>query len=195
MSRLINAMYLNEPCSSCSGRGFIIDEPCPVCESRGRILIQSKIPIEIPAGVNQGSVLRVAGAGHKGHLSGTSGDLYVVTNVAQDPVFHRQGQNLHVKVHVPVEKLILGGEVEYPLPLGGKQRANVPPCRPGHWSFAVDGHGVPFVNNDRKRGSLVVTLVADFPEILNLNERNILEQYAQERKKSSSETKETQSES
>jgi molecular chaperone DnaJ len=176
-------MLVSEVCPDCGGTGRTILSPCPMCNAMGRIVVPTEVRLDIPAGVGNGTVIRVVGMGHMGHLREANGDFYATVRVLPDKMFHMEGHNIFVKLKVPVERLMLGGEVEVPLPTGGFQKENVPPCRPGHWSFAIAGHGMPIIGRPGKRGSLVVKLEPEFPDILNEVERETLERYAEERKR------------
>ena len=177
---------VTETCPDCAGKSFIVKDPCSICNGLGRIIVPTDVDLEIPAGVNNGTILRVVGMGHMGHLNKWNGDFYANIKVVNDTIYHREGSNLFLKLKVPVETLILGGEVEIPLPLGGSQKENIPPLRPGHWSFAIAGHGMPIIGKKGKRGNLVVSLEAEFPDILNDEEKCILESYAKKRKETRS---------
>ena len=169
---------LPQECPACGGIGAHLTNPCKVCSGLGRVLVSEDININIPCGVNNGSILRTACAGHGGHLGGADGDVYSTIRLRNDSPYHREQQTLILKMKVPPETLILGGEVDVPLPLGGKQKQIVPPCSANNWSFAIPGHGVPAIGNFNRRGMLLVVLEADFPMALSPDEEKLLKEYA-----------------
>jgi molecular chaperone DnaJ len=174
---------LPQACPFCKGVGAHMVNPCNACSGLGRILVQEDLRINIPCGVNNGSILRTALAGNGGHLGGQDGDLYSTIRIKNDSPYHREQQTLILKMKVPPETLILGGEVEVPLPLGGKQKQIIPPCSSNNWSFAIPGHGMPKVGDFNHRGMLLVVLEADFPSKLTDEEERALKAYAEIRKK------------
>lgn len=175
---------LPQECPICGGIGAHVTNPCKVCSGLGRVLVNEDININIPCGVNNGSILRTALAGHGGHLGGADGDVYSTIRIKNDSPYHREQQTLILKMKVPPETLILGGEVEVPLPLGGKQKQIIPPCSANNWSFAIPNHGVPRIDDFNHRGMLLVVLEAEFPGKLTNEEEEALKHYAEIRKKS-----------
>src|SRR5204862_7121210 len=116
---------ISQPCSQCGGTGTVIDEPCPTCEGSGAVRTVKRYRVNIPAGVKDGSRVRLAGKGEPGRRGGPPGDLYVVTRVAESPVFRRKGDNLEVEVPITIPEAIRGATVEVPT-LAGSKRIRVP---------------------------------------------------------------------
>jgi molecular chaperone DnaJ len=116
---------ITRPCSRCGGAGTVIEEPCPTCAGAGRLPELKKYRVNIPAGVKDGSRIRLAGKGEAGLRGGPAGDLYVVTRVAESPVFRRRGDNLEVEVPITVAEALRGADVEVPT-LHGTKKLRVP---------------------------------------------------------------------
>ncbi len=116
---------LSQPCHVCGGRGSVIDEPCETCGGRGLTDQVQRYRVKIPAGVREGSRIRLAGKGEAGLGGGPPGDLYVVTRVAPSPVFKQVGDHLEVEVPITVAEAVRGGTVEVPT-LSGTKKIRVP---------------------------------------------------------------------
>jgi len=109
-------MYV--PCPRCEGRGQIILSPCGGCRGGGRVQKRTKVSFRIPAGVDRGQKLRLQGEGEAGTGGGPKGDLFIVFDVAEDPLYQRDGQDLHRKLEVPWPLLVLGGNLPFETPYG-----------------------------------------------------------------------------
>ena len=144
--------------------------------------------MKIPAGVRDGSRVRIAGEGHPGMGDGPRGDLYVVTRVRPHSRFERKGDDLTTEVGVPLEDAVLGGEVEVPT-LSGKQVAlKVPPLTQNGRLFRLSGLGMPRLEEkrktkDKRRGDLLARVHVVLPEKLSDRERELFEKLREERRK------------
>ena len=116
---------ISQPCSRCGGTGTVIEDPCPTCQGAGAVRTTKRYRVNIPAGVREGSRVRLAGKGEPGRNGGPPGDLYVVTRVQASPVFKRKGDNLEVEVPLTIPEAIRGAEVEVPT-LNGRKTLRVP---------------------------------------------------------------------
>ena len=125
-SELEGVFSLTRPCSRCGGQGTVIEDPCPTCKGQGRLREVKKYRVNIPAGVKDGSRIRLAGKGEAGLRGGASGDLFVTTRVSPSTVFARKGDKLEVDVPITVIEALRGAEVEVPT-LNGTKRLRVPP--------------------------------------------------------------------
>jgi molecular chaperone DnaJ len=114
-----------QPCSLCGGRGTIVEEPCGTCKGSGATQQTKRYKVKIPAGVRDGSRIRVAGKGEPGLGGGPPGDLYVVSRVSPSPVFKRKGDHLEVEVPITIVEAVRGGTVEVPT-LDGTKKIRVP---------------------------------------------------------------------
>ena len=122
---------ISQPCSRCGGAGTIIEEPCPTCRGEGRTRTVKRYRVNIPAGVREGSRIRLAGKGEPGRNGGPPGDLYVVTHVQDSPVFARKGEHVEVEVPLTLPEALRGAEIEVPT-LDGRKTLRVPAgTRPG----------------------------------------------------------------
>jgi molecular chaperone DnaJ len=116
---------ISQPCSLCGGRGTVVEDPCPTCHGSGQTHQTKRYRVKVPAGVREGSRIRLAGKGEPGFGGGPSGDLYVVTHVSPSPVFKRKGDNFEVEVPISIVEAVTGGTVEVPT-LDGTKKIRVP---------------------------------------------------------------------
>ena len=116
---------ISQPCHVCGGTGTEIKDPCPTCNGSGQTRQVKRYKVNIPAGVRDGSRVRLAGKGEAGRRGGPPGDLYVITRVAESPIFKRKGDNLEVDVPITIVEAIKGATVEVPT-LSGSKRIRVP---------------------------------------------------------------------
>jgi molecular chaperone DnaJ len=130
------------PCDRCGGDGKIAEKPCGVCGGSGRTREQRTWEVEVPAGIDDGQRIRIAGAGHAGEAGGRQGDLYVEVRVRQDERFARQGTELVTRVPIPVTTAMLGGEVSVPT-LNGDQSVKVPAGAQHGDVTVLRRHGLP----------------------------------------------------
>ena len=137
-----------------------------------------RLEVKIPAGVTEGSRVRMAGQGSPGSGGGTGGDLYLRVHLADDPVFTRQGDDLEVDVPVDLTILVLGGEVELPNPRGGRLSLRIPSGTQNNRSFRLRGQGLPKLRQPGERGDLVARIQAVLPENLTREERELFERLA-----------------
>ena len=116
---------INQPCQRCHGSGTIIEDPCPTCHGEGRLRTTKRYRANIPAGVKEGSKVRLAGKGEPGTNGGPPGDLFVVVHVESSPIFARKGDNVEVEVPLTVPEALQGAEIEVPT-LNGRKTLRVP---------------------------------------------------------------------
>lgn len=166
-----------QPCPQCHGAGQTIDKPCRSCGGQGRAEKTSRIKLNIPAGIDEGSRLRSSGGGEAGTRGSGSGDLYVVIHLREHAIFSRDGTDLHCKIPIPFVTAALGGEVEVPT-LSGPVKMKVPAGTQGGSDFRVKGHGMPRLQSHAK-GDLHVKLEVEVPTRLNAGQREALENFAE----------------
>jgi molecular chaperone DnaJ len=160
---------LSQPCSRCGGSGTIIESPCPTCRGAGAVRTVKRMRVNIPAGVRDGSRIRLAGRGEPGHEGGPPGDLYLVTHVASSPVFKRHGDNFEVEVPLTIPEALRGAEVRVPTLTGTKTLR----VRPGTRHGAVQrlrGEGPPKLGSSG-RGDIRYRFTIEVPERLNEEQR------------------------
>src|ERR1700758_5544220 len=122
---------ISQPCSLCGGSGTVIEDPCPTCHGSGAVRTIKKLRVNIPAGVRDGSRIRLAGKGEPGRRGGPPGDLYLITHVTRSPVFTRKGDNLEVEVPLTIPEALRGAEVRVPTLDGSKTLRVKPGTRHG----------------------------------------------------------------
>jgi len=164
-------------CGQCRGTGKIVRTPCETCRGAGRVEREKQMEVKIPAGVETGSRLRLAGEGEAGAQGGPSGDLYVVIHVREHETFERQGNNLYASMPVTFAQAALGAEVSVPT-LGGQQNLKVPAGTQTGTVFRLKGHGMPALGG-RGRGDLYVSVTVVTPTTLTREQRRLLEQLAE----------------
>ena len=136
------------------------------------------VDVRIPAGVGEGSRVRVSGEGEQGAGGATAGDLYLRIHLTPDPRFERKGQDVHAKVRVPVTTAVLGGEAEVPSPAGKPIRLRIPPSTQNGQIFRLRGKGMPIVGKPNEFGDLYATVEAELPRQLTPEERSHYEALA-----------------
>ncbi len=166
-----------ETCPRCKGQGEVIDVPCERCAGIGKVKQQENIVVKIPAGVDNGTSIRIKGKGEAGTEGGASGDLYVAIRIQPHPIFVRQGDDLVCKIEIPYPIAVLGGEVEVPTLDGSKIKMAVPQgTQPGK-VFRIKGKGMPDLHTGRK-GDLYVEVSIQVPTKLNERQKNALREFA-----------------
>lgn len=162
-------------CPKCRGQGKTVKHKCPTCNGRGRIQQERKIRIKVPPGFQTGQHLRVRGEGGPGEMGGESGDLYIVVNVKDHPVFKRQEEHLVRKIYLPYHIAALGGEMDVPLLDGSTTKYKFPGSVQNGQIFELKNLGMPLVRN-HSRGNLYLQVFIAPPEKLDKNQKEILEQ-------------------
>ena len=163
-----------QPCSLCGGRGSVIDDPCPTCKGAGRTQQTKRYRVKVPAGVREGSRIRLAGKGEPGVGGGPAGDLYVVTHVAPSPVFKRKGDNLEVDVPITIVEAVTGGTVEVPT-LGGTKKIRVPAGTKDGSVQRLRGEG-PEKLSGRGRGDIHYRFRIEVPKSLTKEQEQAVEE-------------------
>lgn len=167
-----------ETCGRCRGTGNIIDNPCKECRGSGHVRRQRKIRIQIPAGVDDGHTLRLRGEGEAGAAGTPPGDLYVVINMPEHPVFKRRDSDIFVEARINAVDAMLGTQLRIPT-LYGDTMLDVPPgTQPGS-EFKVKGKGLPRVNSFGKGDEYVVVMV-NVPKSLSGKQKDLLRQLQRE---------------
>jgi len=174
-SRDLGNFAFSEPCTTCRGRGLVVDDPCAVCGGSGRAMSSRTIQARIPAGVADGQRIKLKGKGAPGERGGPPGDLYVKVHVSGHPVFGRDGHNLTVTVPVTFAEAALGAEIKVPSHRGMPVTVRIPPGTPNGRTFRVRGKGVR--RPDTTHGDLLVKVDVQVPTKLTDTARNALEQF------------------
>ncbi|MCU0569109.1 MAG: molecular chaperone DnaJ [Oculatellaceae cyanobacterium Prado106] len=164
-------------CPTCNGSGQMIEEKCDVCGGSGQKQEAKKLKITIPAGVDNGTRLRVSGEGDAGQRSGPSGDLYVYLFVNEDADFHRDGINILSEVKISYLQAILGDRIEIETVDGPAEVAIAPGTQPDT-VVTLENRGVPRLGNPVSRGDHLITIQIDIPTKVTTEERELLEKLA-----------------
>ena len=163
-------------CPQCGGAGKVIKDPCVTCSGAGRLRETKSLAVKIPAGVDDGSRLRVAGEGEAGWNGGPAGDLYVFISVREHPTFTRRDYDIHSEHPVSFTQAALGAETKIDT-LDGKETLRIPPGTQPNQVFRVRGKGVQFLDGSG-RGDHYVHVVVRIPSSLTDEQRRLLEQLA-----------------
>jgi molecular chaperone DnaJ len=167
------------PCVRCQGFGEAIMSPCPDCKGDGRRHETRSFAVDVPAGVDHGSTLRLSGKGAAGPRGGPTGDLYVHLAVHDDDRFVRQGSDIHAELRVAVTQAALGAEISFETLDGDESLTLAPGTQSGH-VLKLKGKGVPHVRG-RGRGDLLVTVAVDTPVGISKEQEDLLRRLATER--------------
>ena len=168
---------ISVPCSRCHGAGTIIEDPCPTCGGSGAQRTVKRLRVNIPAGVRDGSRIRLAGKGEVGSRGSEPGDLYVVTRVQESPVFKRNGDNLEVEVPLTIPEALRGAVVEVPT-LHGSKRLRVPGGTKHGTIQRLRGEGPPRLGG-KGRGDIHYRFVLDVPEKLSPEQIDAVDRLSQ----------------
>jgi molecular chaperone DnaJ len=171
-SRTIS-LQMNEPCSACKGTGRIQNAACSVCRGAGNVPNIKRLEVKIPAGVNTGSRVRIAGKGQPGY-GGANGDLYLNITVMPNQTFERDGDNLSTVIGVPLSVAMLGGEIQVPTPKG-KLALKIPAETQNGRIFRLAGQGMPHLGNAIK-GDILAKINVILPTGLSEKEKELFRQ-------------------
>ncbi|MCR9258024.1 MAG: molecular chaperone DnaJ [Alphaproteobacteria bacterium] len=167
---------IERTCPACGGQGRVIDDPCGACAGQGRVQKEKTLAVNIPAGVEEGTRIRLSGEGEAGVRGAPSGDLYVFLSIAPHRFFRREGADLHCKVPIPMVKAALGGTLEVPTMDGKRARLSLPQgVQTGH-QFRLKAKGMPVLRSPNK-GDLYVEIVVETPVHLTKRQRELLEEF------------------
>ncbi len=172
----LGQMVTASPCPRCGGLGEEITSPCLECKGEGRRREERSFVVDVPAGVDEGSTLRLPGRGAGGQRGGPPGDLYVHVRVRNHPVLTRRGFDLLAVVHVAVSQAALGVSVPFET-LDGSEDLNIPAGTQSGKEIRLRARGVPHLQS-RGRGDLIVTIVVDTPDDLTKEQEELLRQFA-----------------
>jgi molecular chaperone DnaJ len=165
-----------QSCPQCGGAGKINASPCAQCGGQGARPVVKRLSVKIPAGVDNGSKIRLTGKGSHGRQGGPAGDLYIVTSVGAHKLFERKGSNLHCEIPITIVEATLGTRLEVPTP-EGKSSIKIPPGTDSGTTFRLRGKGFPSLQG-RGRGDLYVKVKVVTPKNVQDKERTLLEDFA-----------------
>lgn len=167
-------LSIRRTCSTCNGRGQIVRRPCKECKGEGRLRSEKKLKVNIPAGVDTGTQLRLTGEGQASPNGGPQGDLYVVVRVKEHPIFDRNEYDLHCTVPINIAQAALGTEVDIPT-FDGTENVKIPEGSQSGTQLKLKNRGVQRVNGSG-RGDLYVHVEVKVPTKLSREQRKLFEQ-------------------
>ena len=165
---------LQQPCPQCRGMGSIVQTPCPTCRGAGRERRTKRYTVKIPAGVKDGTRIKLKGKGEAGFGGAAAGDLYVVTRVEPSKIYERRGDDLVVTVPVSFPTAALGGSVEAPTP-GGPVSLKIPSGTEDGKLLRIKGRGAPRLKGDGQ-GDVLARVRIEVPKKMNKKQRELLEE-------------------
>src|SRR3954465_9764002 len=168
---------ISQPCSKCGGTGTEIKDPCATCHGTGQTRQVKRYRVNIPAGVRDGSRVRLAGKGEAGRRGGPTGDLYAITRVTDSPIFKRKGENLEVDVPITIVEALRGATVEVPT-LSSSKRIRVPAGTQHGTVQRLRGEGPPKLGN-KGRGDIHYRFSIDVPSSLNKKQKQAVDELAE----------------
>jgi molecular chaperone DnaJ len=169
-------------CPTCGGQGRIIKNPCKICRGAGRVQRERNLNVSVPAGVDDGTRIRLTGEGEAGQRGAPAGDLYVDIAVRPHPIFQRDGGNILVRVPLRMTQAALGGHVEVPSIDGGRSKVTIPAGTQTGDQFRLRGKGFSVLRS-AARGDMYVQVMVETPQNLSPKQRELLEQFEAEAEK------------
>jgi molecular chaperone DnaJ len=169
---------IERTCPTCQGRGEVISDPCPECRGAGRTTEDRKLSVNIPAGIEDGTRIRLAGEGEAGLRGGPAGDLYIFLSIRPHEFFQRDGADIFCKVPISVTTAALGGQFEVPTIDGGRTKVKVPDGTQTAKQFRLKGKGMPVLRSPRV-GDMYIQVVVETPQHLTRRQRELLEEFEQ----------------
>lgn len=160
-------------CRKCGGTGEINSNPCKECKGSGKVNKTRTLNVKIPAGVQDGSRVRVSGEGEAGTRGGRNGDLYVFLTIKPNKFYTREGDDLICSVPILVTTAILGGEISVKLLEGGEAIVKIPEGTKCQTKFRLKGKGMPVLNSGGRRGDLIVRVNIEIPKVENSEEKQL----------------------
>jgi molecular chaperone DnaJ len=167
---------LERTCPGCQGRGQMIEDACPSCSGQGRVTRERTLSVNIPAGVEDGTRIRLAGEGEAGIRGGPPGDLYIFLSLAQHQFFQRDGADLHCRVPISMVTAALGGEFEVPTIDKAKTKVKVPAGTQSGRRFRIASKGMPVLRS-RQMGDMYVQVVVETPQNLTKKQQELLVEF------------------
>jgi molecular chaperone DnaJ len=163
-------------CPACHGAGQIIDKPCRNCAGQGRVRREKTLKVNIPAGVEDGTRIRLSGEGEAGTRGGPPGDLYVFLSVRPHQLFERESADVHCRVPISMVQATLGGNIEVPTLDGKMARINVPAGAQNGHQFRLRGKGMPIMRSPQ-RGDMYIEIIVETPTNLTAKQKELLKEF------------------
>jgi molecular chaperone DnaJ len=172
---------IERTCPTCHGRGEVIEDPCAKCEGSGRVTKERTLQVSIPAGVEDGTRIRLAGEGEAGLRGGPTGDLYIFLSIKPHEFFQRDGADVFCRVPIAMTTAALGGNIEVPTLDGSRVKMPVPPGTETGKQFRLKGKGMPVLRS-RVQGDMYIQVEVETPKHLTRRQRELLEEFEKESK-------------
>jgi molecular chaperone DnaJ len=166
-------------CASCQGAGRVIEKPCRSCAGQGRTRREKTLSVSIPAGVEDGTRIRLAGEGEVGVRGASPGDLYIFISVAPHRIFQRDGANIYCRVPLPITTAALGGTIEVPSVDGSRSRVTVPAGTQSGHQFRLKSKGMTVLRSTA-RGDMFIEAVVETPVNLTKRQQELLREFEKE---------------
>lgn len=176
---------IERTCPACQGRGEVIDDPCEDCNGLGRVARERTLSVNIPAGVEDGTRIRLAGEGEAGLRSGPPGDLYIFLSLKPDPFFQRDGSDVFCRVPISMVKAALGGHIDVPTLEDTVTRVKIPPGTESGKQFRLKGKGMPVLRT-KMMGDMYIQVDVETPKNLTKRQRELLEEFEKQSKSDTS---------
>jgi molecular chaperone DnaJ len=167
---------IERTCPTCNGRGEVISDPCLACNGAGRLTEERTLSVNIPAGIEDGTRIRLAGEGEAGLRGGPSGDLYIFLSIKPHEFFQRDGADIFCRVPISLTTAALGGEFQVPTIDGGKTKVKVPDGTQTGKQFRLKGKGMPVMRASRS-GDMYIQVAVETPRNLSRRQRELLEEF------------------
>jgi molecular chaperone DnaJ len=167
---------IERTCPQCAGAGRVIERPCKACQGQGRTRKEKTLQVQIPAGVEDGTRIRLAGEGESGVRGQAAGDLYIFVAVAPHRLFQRDGANIHCRVPIPMTRAALGGAVEVPTIDGGRAKVQIPAGTQSGHQFRLKGKGMSVLRSPA-RGDMYIQAVVETPMNLTKRQQELLKEF------------------
>jgi molecular chaperone DnaJ len=168
-------------CPTCGGTGRVIRNPCRICAGAGTVQRERSLQVAVPAGVEDGTRIRLPGEGEAGGPGAPPGDLYVHVAIREHPIFHRDGANIVCRVPLRMAQAALGGDVEVPVIDGSKARVKIPAGTQTGEQFRLRGKGFSVLRS-AQRGDMYIQVAVETPQHLTRRQRELLEEFESEGK-------------
>jgi molecular chaperone DnaJ len=169
---------IEQTCAACQGSGQTIEKPCKACGGPGRVRREKTLSVNIPAGVEDGTRIRLAGEGEVGLHRAAPGDLYIFISIAAHQIFQRDGANVFCRVPIPVTTAALGGTIEVPTVEGSRTRVTVPPGTQSGHQFRLRGKGMTVLRSP-VRGDMYINAIVETPRNLTKRQQELLREFEQ----------------
>jgi molecular chaperone DnaJ len=167
---------VEKTCGTCAGTGQVIKNPCKKCHGEGRIEKEKTLAVKIPAGIEDGNRIRLAGEGESGVRGGQAGDLYVFVSIKNHPFFTRKGNDIYAEVPIKMTTAALGGSIELPTIEGARAKLSIPEGTQTNDQFRMKSKGMSVLNSGGRRGDMYVKIFVETPVNLSGKEKSLLEE-------------------